>query len=165
MTPPFLQSPKLKTLEFPFSYFSTVSQKPFSHQTLQLFLSIISYMAPFPFIPITTIPILILNTSHLCHSLLCLLVTRFSSLQKNRETNKTGHQINTLKPTQKSMVLHYILSQVKTLCISKKQKLLNFPIIMEWINTLVYSHNEAHRAMKKNESHSHMVSTGNQIQI
>lgn len=165
MTPPFLQSPKLKTLEFPFSYFSTVSQKPFSHQTLQLFLSIISYMAPFPFIPITTIPILILNTSHLCHSLLCLLVTRFSSLQKNRETNKTGHQINTLKPTQKSMVLHYILSQVKTLCISKKQKLLNFPIIMEWIHTLVYSHNEAHRAMKKNESHSHMVSTGNQIQI
>ena len=35
---------------------------------------------------------------------------------------------------------------------------------MEWINTLVYSHNEPQRAMKKNESHSHMVSTGNQIQ-
>ena len=33
---------------------------------------------------------------------------------------------------------------------------------MEWINTLVYSHNEPHRAVKKNESHSHTVSTGAQ---
>lgn len=110
---------QIKNPGVPLFFFSTVSQKPFCHQILQFFLSIISYMAPFPFIPITAIPTLILSTSHFSHSLR-LLVTRFSSLQKkkketNRETNKTGHQINTLKPTQKSMVLHYIPSQVKTL--------------------------------------------------
>lgn len=120
MTPPFLQSPKLKTLEFPFSFSPLFPKSPFAIKSFNSFFQLFLTWLPFLLFPLHT-STLILSTSHFSHSL-CLLVTRFSSLQKkkkkktNREMTETGHQINTLRETHSKIngsPLH--ASQVKTL--------------------------------------------------